>query len=368
MSSAPAPAAPASGIEAAKNALAAQRAEGAKQLKSNGLAVNPQTTHGNPSEAARALAQRGAEVRAQARQAEAAKAAQEADAAAKADAEAGNDAANNPGEGTDGLESSDQLQSGGDGAAEADGQSDAGADDPEAFDQAAIDLGEGVTMSRAEIKQHLMRQSDYTQKTQGLSAKEKAFEADRTQRLGVLDSLIGQFATQIGQPKSLKSWLAEDPIDGLARFAEQQERMEQLHAARTVRAQEQAHHTSQARDSTVKALMQTHGDKAQGYFDQAVEYASTRVGLDKDTLAGLMAHPEAIQMAHEARQWRELQASQKSVQRTVAGKPAVIRPGTRVSAQAGAQSAFQKSMTALKASGSIADAKAAMQARRATQR
>lgn len=344
------------GLAAARAMMAAQRAQGVNKLDANGRPVSPQTSKGNPSEAGRILAQQAQQARVQ-RQAEAARQAQAAEAQ---QAEAVQHAANNA-HATDGLETDDQLQSG-ETDATGDGQSEISEAD---LDQAMMDLGEGVTMSRAEIKQHLMRQADYTQKTQHLSAERQAFEADRSQRLGVLDAMIAGFQNQMGQPKSLEAHLAEDPVDGLMNFARQQTRLEQLAQVRNVRSQEQAHHTAMLRDSTVKALAEKHGDKAPGYFKDAVDYAHGHIGGDRNQLEALMSHPFAIEAAHKARQWDALQASQGKVKKTVAGVPPVTRPGTRVSGQQGAQSAFQKSIAALKASGKPADAVAALRAQRA---
>ncbi len=343
-----------SGLSVAREMLAAKRAEG-QTLDASGKPLDPQKTKGDPSEAARILQQRATQAR-QERQAEAARQQEAAGAA-------GSGATNTANDATGDLETDDQLQP----DAQTGDQTGENAQSEEDPDQAAIDLGEGVSMTRAEVKQHLLRQADYTQKTQALSAKERAFEADRTGRLQVLDTLIGNFTSQIGQPKSLRGWLAEDPVDGLARFAEQQERMDQLNAARHVRAQEQAHHISRLRESTVNALKGTHGDKAQGYFDQAIEYVAPLIGYDRDTTAGLLAHPEAVQIVHDAKAWRNLQGTKGNVQRTIAGLPKVVKPGAKISAQAGVQSKFQNAVASLKASGTRADAVQALQARRALQ-
>lgn len=356
------------GIAAARAALAQQRAEGNKALRGDGLPVSPQQSKGNPSEAGRILAQRGAQAR-EARQAEAQRQAQEAErlqAQAQADAgdqEADQEAANNPGEGTDGLDESDQLQSAD--AENAEGEE--GQQSEEDFDQAAIDLGEGVQLTRAEIKQNLLRQADYTSKTQDLAAQRQAFEADRSERLSVLETLERHLSAQLGPVKSMKAWLAEDPVDGMMKFAEQQERLEQLRTAQNVRQQEQAHHIQQLRDSTVKALSEKHGDKATGYFNEAVDYLHTFMGGDKAALAATVTHPVAIELLHKAQQWDKLQASQGTVKRTVAGKPAVVKPGTKVSAQAGASSKLQNAVAVLKASGNRADAVAVLRAKRAAQ-
>lgn len=356
------------GIAAARAALAQQRADGNKTLRGDGLPVTPQQSKGNPSEAGRILAQRAAQAR-EARQAETARQAQEAERISQAQAqeteEADQQAANTSGEETDGLEKSDHLQS--DDAEGAEGETEQHSEDD--FEQAAIDLGEGVSLTRAEIKQNILRQADYTRKTQALAEETKAFESDRSERLSVLETLERHLASQLGEMKSLKALVTEfGAEEGLLMYGEQQERMEQLQTAQHVRAQEQAHHIAKLRDSTLKALAEKHGDKAPSYFNDAVEYLHGFMGGDKDALASSVTHPVAIELLHKAKQWDNLQASQKSVKRTVAGKPAVVKPGTKVSAQAGASSKLQNAVAALKASGSIADAKAVLQARRGLQR
>jgi hypothetical protein len=338
------------GLDTARAMLAERRNSGDKQLKPDGTPVEPQKEHADPSEAARILAQHANRARAQARQAKIDAEAQEAAGAAA-------QTTDNTPEGTDGLETDDQATL----TDEADVQSEQ-SDDP---DQAEIDLGEGVTLTRAEIRANLLRQADYTRKTQAAAEKDKAFQKDRSERLHVLDSLIQNFANTVGQPKSLKQWISEDPIDGLGKFADQQERVEQLNAAVQLRRQEQAHHMAQLKDSTVKALAEKHGDKAQTYFDTAVDYAHKRIGGDKAMLEAALSHPEAIAIMHDAKAYRDLQAKSGEVKRAVAGKPVVVKPGAKVSSQAQTQSALQAAVATLRTSGKPADAVRAFQLQRA---
>lgn len=314
------------GMAAAREALQAKRAPA-----------------NDASEAARKLGQRSAEVRSQ-RQAE-----------AQRPQEDGEQPDNTP-LGTDG-ETNDIPADNVDHAETA----------PVDFDQEALDFGEGVTMTRAEAKQHLMRQADYTQKTQSLADERRAFESDRSARLSVLDAAITHVSQTLGPRKSELQWMREDPIDGRMRYLEQEERFGQIGALSQARQQEQAQHIQQLRSQTLSALSQKYGAEAQTKFSGAIDYLHAQMGGDKAALEATVLHPTAIELLEKARQWDELQSKQKTIQRTVAGKPPVIQPGAKISSQASQQSKFQSAMANLSKSGSQSAGVAALQARRATQ-
>ena len=80
----------------------------------------------------------------------------------------------------------------------------------EAQDDGPIDLGEGVSLTKDEIRQNILRQADYTRKTQDLAEMRKALDAERSTKLTQLDTVIAQLQQRAGQPKSLKQWLADD--------------------------------------------------------------------------------------------------------------------------------------------------------------
>lgn len=250
---------------------------------------------------------------------------------------------------TDGNEPSNEAN------AEADGEPDA---------NQTIDLGEGLTATLDEVRDNFMFKADHTRKTQALAEERKEFEAVRQQKLAHFDQLIVAAQATLGQPKSLKQWLAEDPVDGMMRFAEQQERFEQFGGLIQARQQEQAHYVGNLKQSTIKALGEKHGDKAEDVFSKAVQYVASKTGTDKSALEGMLSHPEAIAIVHDAIAYRELKSKEPSVRRTVAEKPKVVKPGGRVTSQGAAQSALKVAQEKARKSGSVADALAYLRAKR----
>lgn len=231
-------------------------------------------------------------------------------------------------------------------------------------DDGTIDLGDGVKIEKELAREGIMLKADYTRKTQALSEERKSFETDRTQRLTLLDSLIGAAQSSLGQPKSMKQWLAEDPIDGMMKFAEQQERFEQFGNLIATRQQEQAHHIGQLKQATISGLQTKHGDKAGDVFSKAVQYVASKTGTEARNVEAMLSHPEAVEMVNDAIAYRELKAKEPGITRTIAEKPKVVRPGAKVSAQSQNQSSVQNAHSKLKASGSLADAVAFLQAQR----
>lgn len=242
---------------------------------------------------------------------------------------------------TDGNEPSNEAN------AEADGE-------PE--DTQTIDLGEGLTATLDEVRDNFMFKADHTRKTQALAEERKEFEAVRQQKLAHFDQLIVAAQATLGQPKSLKQWLAEDPVDGMMRFAEQQERFEQFGGLIQARQQEQAHYVGSLKQSTIKALGEKHGDKAEDVFSKAVQYVASKTGIDKSVVESSMLHPEIVELALAGIAHLELKAKEPSIRRTVAEKPKVVKPGGRVTSQGAAQSALKVAQEKARKSGSVASA------------
>lgn len=236
--------------------------------------------------------------------------------------------------------------------------------DGEPQDDGTIDLGDGVKVEKELVREGLMLKADYTRKTQALAEERKGFEADRTQRLTILDNLIGVAQAQLGRPKTMKQWLSEDPVDGMMKFAEQQERLEQFGQLLQTRQQEQAHNTSMLKRSAIKGLETDFGDKAESVFSEAVQYVASKTGTDASILEAMLAHPEAVKMVRDAKAYRELKAKEGDVKRTIADKPKVVKPGAKVSAQSMNHTAASNAHAKLKSSGSLADAIALLQAKR----
>lgn len=232
-----------------------------------------------------------------------------------------------------------------------------GADEDEPGEGQTIDLGDGVNVTVDEVRDNFMMKADYTRKTQSLAQERQHFEVDRSQRVDFLDKMLGaakQMLPEFEPVHILMDRLGDGP--GMREFGRQQALLQQIGTLEAARQQEQAHHSKQLRDATVKALADKHGDKAAAHYDGAVKVASEWTGMQPDYLATMMAHPAIPDIVHDAKAWRDLQASKGNVQRKVADKPRVTRPGARVSTQAAGQQQIQNAHAKLKSSGNVADA------------
>ncbi len=223
-----------------------------------------------------------------------------------------------------------------------------------------IDLGNGVKVSLDEVRDGFMLKADHTRKTQSLAAERRQYETERSQRLRELDHLMGALQHHAPRPKSLKAHLAEDPERGLARFAEQTERLELLaHAARAADSQ-RARAQLDAEAARDRDLAETYNpawsDRAARDKDYAALTAyALNEGAEPADLRGLV-RPWMIRVMDKAAKYDALQAGKDKVARMIAGKPKVVRPGAKQTSQAQGQAAVRSAHAKLKSSGNLADA------------
>lgn len=253
-------------------------------------------------------------------------------------------------------------------------ETDASSDDaePRAQDESeagqTIDLGDGVKVSLDEVRDGFMLKADHTRKTQNLAAERRQFESERAQRLHELDHLTGALKHQIPRPRSLKDWLAGDPQGGLAKFAEQTERLELLvNATRAAEGQRARAllEAEAARDRDLAASYNAdwsdHGKRNKDYA--ALSAFALQEGAKPEELRGLV-RPWMIRVMDKAAKYDALQASKGKVAKMIADKPRVVKPGAKVSHQAAGQSAIQNAHARLKSSGNLADAVALLRTMR----
>ncbi len=231
-----------------------------------------------------------------------------------------------------------------------------------------IDLGDGVKVSLDEVRDGFMLKADHTRKTQNLAAERRQFESERAQRLVELDHLVGALKHQIPRPRSLKDWLAEDPQGGLAKFAEQTERLELLvnaHRAAEGQRTRALLEAEAARDrdlaESYNAEWSDHGKRNKDYA--ALSAFALQEGARPEELRGL-TRPWMIRVMDKAAKYDALQASKGKVAKMIADKPRVVKPGAKVSHQAAGQSAIRHAHDRLKSSGNLADAVALLRTMR----
>ena len=231
-----------------------------------------------------------------------------------------------------------------------------------------IDLGDGLRVSLEQIREGFMLKADHTRKTQSLAEERRALESVRAQKLAMLEATLAQLQQQVTAPKSLQSLLAEDPVNGLARFAQQVDRMQQLAAAREMARRQRDEHLAASRAERDRHLAErywTSREEVEKGVADALGYAKS-YGYGDDFLADALGDPNVVAILDKARKFDELQAGRSRIERMVADKPKVVRPGAKVSAQAAHHSAVQGARSKLKATGSLSDAVAYLQAQRKT--
>jgi len=238
-------------------------------------------------------------------------------------------------------------------------------DDP----SGTIDLGEGVALTKDEIRENIMLKADHTRRLQALAEERKGLEAERSQKLTQLDTMIGHLQQKIGQPKTLKQWLSEDPVSGLERFADQQEQMAEIDRAQMAKSQAEQRAYSEAVNLRDKQLAESYqsswSDPAQRDKDYtAMSVYALKEGADPSEVK-MMTKPWMIKVLHKAMLQDAAEANAGNVTKMISGKPQVVRPGAKVSAQAQRQSSIQQATARLKSTGSIADAAAILGLRRA---
>lgn len=232
-----------------------------------------------------------------------------------------------------------------------------------------IDLGEDVKLTKQEIRDNLFRRADYSKKTAELADARKANESKWSEKLTQLDSIVSNLEQKVGKPKSLKELITEHgPIDAMEKYAEQEEEMGRLEAARGIaRRQRQEHWSTQIKDRD-RQLAESYNkewsdeSKRGAAYTKLTEFALKR-GASPEHLRQL-TEPWMIEVLDLALQQVETKAGAMKITKAVLAKPQVVKPGTRLSAQGAARSQVQQATAKLKSSGSIADAAALLGLRR----
>lgn len=311
----------------------------------------------NPSDAARILGQRAAEARKE-RQAQATQAQESAP-----EAEVSEPEDESPiGSDTPGDETAETAQP---------IETEAGENEPEGSEPQTIELEPGLKVTLDEVRAGFMLKADHTRKTQALAEKSREIEAKFTQTLSQLEKTIASLEPIKGQVKTRAQFIDEyGYAEGLDKWDE--------HTSRVNAAKQLAQHTRTKAQSEARAQAEQQCDQylVENYnkeWADPAKYEAAQVeitkfakslGFTSEQIFGLGVLPGALIALDEARQFRALKDQGGQIKRTIADKPKVTRPGAKVSAQAGAQSAAQTARAQLKSSGSLKDAVAYLQAQR----
>lgn len=317
----------------------------------------------NPSDAARILGQRAAEARRE-RQAQATQAQEAPAVEAEASSEPEDESTPIQGSDTPGDETATSGQ-----------PNETQTEEGEPAEGQTIELEPGLKVTLDEVRSGFMLKADHTRKTQALAEERKQLEGNVSQKLSLLERQIAALEPLKGQVKTRAQFIDEfGYAEGLDKWDE--------HKSRVDAAKQLAQHTrtTAQRESRAKAeqdcdqfLVETYSKEwadPKKYNTAMIEITkhAKAIGLTGDEIYALGTNPAAIIALDESRQFRALKASTGGVKASIADKPKVIRPGAKVSAQAGATSAATAARAQLKSSGSLADAVKYLQARRGAPR
>lgn len=223
-----------------------------------------------------------------------------------------------------------------------------------------IDLGDGVTVTLDEVRDNFMLKADHTRKTQALAAERQQLEAIRTQRLSQLENTLQQLQQNVGKPKSMSEWLEADPVNGLRRFAHQQDQLKQASMARAIAAREEKASLAEAHDRRDAALADSYNKewadtaKRDAAYTALSKYA-TGLGATPEHLIN-MTEPWMIKVLDMAQKYEKLQADKGGITKQLAAKPKVVKVGAKVSAQSTVQNGLQVARANLEKSNSVQDA------------
>lgn len=319
----------------------------------------------NPSDAARILGQRAAEARRE-RQAQATQAQEAPAVEAEAGSEPEDESTPIQGSDTPGDETATNGQPN-------ETQTDEG--EPAGDEPQTIELEPGLKVTLDEVRSGFMLKADHTRKTQALAEERKQLEGNVSQKLSLLERQIAALEPLKGQVKTRAQFIDEfGYAEGLDKWDEHQSRVnaaKQLAQHTRTTAQKEAR--AKAEQDCDQHLVENYNKEwadPKKYDSAMIEITkhAKAIGLTGDEIYALGTNPAAIIALDESRQFRALKASTGGVKASIADKPKVIRPGAKVSAQAGATSAATAARAQLKSSGSLADAVKYLQARRGAPR
>lgn len=231
----------------------------------------------------------------------------------------------------------------------------------------------------AELKDALLRQSDYTRKTQEVAEARKALDNER-QFLQVRDQVRAQLTEEIGVVRSLDKQLSQyaqvdwstamdqDPVsaqkawmqfqalkDSRAEIVSTIGQKEQ--ALSQAEQQRQEHDAQQRQQSDAQAVEKTrsHAKTLPGWSQNAdvelARYAQDKQ-LPQEALQEVIRNPVFYEILFKAAQFDKLQSSRPQVEKRVANLPKPVKPGSSETRVTDAEIQSKKAVSRLKQTGS----------------
>jgi hypothetical protein len=201
--------------------------------------------------------------------------------------------------------------------------------------------GEKTTVPLSELRRGYSREQDYTQKTMAVADQRKAFDG----KLAQLDAKMGEYLAPLERELTelaktdWESLIAEDPIDGPARYAQYQAKLERW---QRVSGEQQAVQQERQR-MAAEEFEQYRAEEARKFYDKHPEYAHPEKGAQawdafnqymaaqgysREEISRLADHRTAS-IIEKARRWDDLQAQKAKLTEQKQDAPKFQKPGAR---------------------------------------
>lgn len=198
----------------------------------------------------------------------------------------------------------------------------------------------GERLTAKEVEESILRQADYTRKTQDLAERGKVVDhavSVVTQNSERINQLVGMLEQAVGQEpdwSTLALQYGQRPNGALEFLAEKERWTQQKAILVNVRAEATRHQQAAIQAARTKMFEEASRTFRPEWQDRTKMQEGVNALYNYGTARGL--YPEELQMLHrtpmleildESRRWRELQASANVTNKIVKGKPKPVRPG-----------------------------------------
>lgn len=230
-----------------------------------------------------------------------------------------------------------------------------------------------------ELKDALLRQSDYTRKTQDVASKRRELE-EREQFLQVQEQIRGVALDKIAEARALQQQLAEYEKLDWARLAEenptqylQLDRQQRSLAAKAQALQGEVQQLSQAEMAKVqeyraqvlaKGMEELKRDLPSFGPELVAELRKTgeRFGFSEQELASVV-DPRMVKILHAAHQWQKLQGSKGQASKKVQEAKPMKTPAARAAESNNSAASVDKLKARARQTGSKRDVESFLEAR-----
>jgi hypothetical protein len=213
-----------------------------------------------------------------------------------------------------------------------------------------------------ELKDALMRQSDYTRKTQEAAEMRKQAEAT-IQHAQMMSRMQTELAPELGQLNAIDQRMQEFQKVDWMRLAQedpntasqlriqydilrdQKQQLEQTIGGKKQQMQEQH---AQFLSKQVEEGARTLAQKIKGWgpdLQRSIIATGKTYGFSDEEIGGIV-DPRAVEVLHDAHQWRQLQASKPQVTKKAAEAPRSLKPQAQATTNAKQDRAnFRRALT-----------------------